>query len=314
MYMIPKISVFITSYNHKEYLTEAIESVLNQTLRPFEIIIVDDCSSDGSQQVIRQFADRHSGLVRAYYHDRNLGISKNKAFAQKQARGDWLTYLDGDDRFLPEKLKTEMEVIRNHPNVGLVYSNFYYMDSEGRRTGQWSDGPLPEGDVFIDVFGRNFPRNNVFRNELVARGCLDAIGFYDEELITHEDWDFKIRLTSRYRVAACSTSLSEYRVHDRNISKTGMNLLLGQMLKVYQKNQHLLAERTIMEKSVVERRLRSLFARRAYRVLRESIRIGQLSEGLKWYMSYMKSSPLKPTSLDILKSILTGGKLAPSKR
>ncbi len=312
--MILKISVFITSYNQKEYLSEAIESVLNQTLRPFEVIIVDDCSSDGSQKLIQHYAERYPGVIRPYFHDKNLGISKNKTFAQKQVRGEWLTYLDGDDRFLPEKLETEMAVLRKNPDARVAYSNFFYIDDGGRRTKQWLDGPLPDGDVFIDVFGRNFSRNNVFRNELVARECLDEIGFYDEELVTHEDWDFKIRLTSRYRVAASSACLSEYRIHDRNVSRVPMEQLFGQLMKVYQKNRWLLDERCAADKAAVEERLRNFFARRAYCIAREHIRNRQVSKGLKSYLSFLRNSPLKPTLTDVMNGILSGGKLASARR
>ncbi len=103
--MIPKISVFITSYNQKKFLVEAIESVLSQTLKPVELIIVDDRSTDGSQEVIGEYARRYPDLIRPYYQEMNVGIAANKAFAQQHVNGDWLTYLNGDDRFLPQKLE-----------------------------------------------------------------------------------------------------------------------------------------------------------------------------------------------------------------
>ena len=116
--MSAKISVFITSYNQQRYLVEAVESVLNQTLKPFEIIIVDDSSKDGSQAIVEEYGREYPGLIRAFCHKQNLGVAKNKAFAQRQARGDWLSYLDGDDRFLPRKLEKEWEAIEKNPGQG----------------------------------------------------------------------------------------------------------------------------------------------------------------------------------------------------
>ena len=101
-----KISVFITSFNQKDYLSQAIDSVLNQTLQPFEIIIADDCSTDGSQALIKKYTNRYPHLIRPFCHSKNMGIPKNKSFAMHQAQGDFVTYLDGDDRFLPKSLRS----------------------------------------------------------------------------------------------------------------------------------------------------------------------------------------------------------------
>lgn len=148
--MKPRISVLITSYNQKTFLTEAIESVLSQTLQPFEIIIVDDCSTDGSQKIIENYTRNHPDIIKAYYHKQNLGIGKNRAFAQMQAKGDWLTYLDGDDRFLPEKLEMEFKTLQQH--LGGV-TNLPH-------------GPLnPEAVAhFHSGFGSNVQNNGVARD------------------------------------------------------------------------------------------------------------------------------------------------------
>ena len=149
-----RISVFITSYNQKAYLIEAIDSVLNQTLKPFEIIIVDDCSNDGSQELIATYAKKFPDLIKPFFHENNLGIPRNKSFALAQVRGDLVTYLDGDDRFLPDKLEKEINCLKKNPDAKIIFSNVYITDSDGQRKGTWieNNNLPPTGYVFLQVF------------------------------------------------------------------------------------------------------------------------------------------------------------------
>lgn len=286
--MIPKISVFITSYNQKDFLSEAIESVINQTLRPFEVIIVDDCSSDGSQELIMNYAVRYPGLVRTYLHDKNLGIAKNKAFAQKQVRGDWLTYLDGDDRFLPRKLEHEFQSLEKAPDARIAYSDYYVIDSVGNRLQRWAEGATPpSGYIFPQVYGRSFHRRSLFRCELIARECLDSVGFYDEDRLTHEDWDFKIRLTRHFRTVYSPEPLTEYRTHSGGISqRMPAASLLRQILAVYQKNLGLLDGLPASEQHMIRTDLADFLEDRTNRMIQKSADAGQILGSIKSLLEF----------------------------
>jgi glycosyltransferase involved in cell wall biosynthesis len=291
--MSAKISVFIISYNQKNYLNEAIESVLNQTLKPFEILIVDDCSTDGSQEVIESYVKAYPSLIKAFYQEKNLGIAKNKAFAQKQVKGEWLTYLDGDDRFLPRKLEMEYETLQEHLGTNIVFSNFYLINSNGERLKLWADrSQPPSGYIFPQVFSRSFPRRTLFRNELISSECLKKVGFYDEERITHEDWDFKIRLTKYFRAAYCPVPLSEYRLHEQGISKSLSNaFLLKQMIEVYEKNCVLLDDLEPEQKDFIREDLFKLFAIRADRIIRETNDEGEKGKAFQYYKEFKQWLP-----------------------
>src|SRR5207302_1638938 len=98
----PKVSVIITSYNQQEYLREAIESAIDQTVAAFEIIVADDHSTkDGSIETIREYAARYPRLVRGLFQEENVGIPKNRNSALRMVKGDHVAILDGDDRLLP---------------------------------------------------------------------------------------------------------------------------------------------------------------------------------------------------------------------
>src|SRR5207237_7102387 len=102
----PQISLIITSYNQQEYLREAIESAIDQTLAAFEIIVADDHSTkDGSIETIREYAARYPGLVRGLFQEENVGIPKNRNSALRMVKGDHVAILDGDDRLLPRSIE-----------------------------------------------------------------------------------------------------------------------------------------------------------------------------------------------------------------
>jgi glycosyltransferase involved in cell wall biosynthesis len=237
-----KISIFVTSFNQKYYLVQAIESVLNQTIKPFEIIIADDCSTDGSQEVIRDYAQTYPNLIRPFYHEQNLGIPKNKSFALEQVRGELVTYLDGDDRFLPKKLEMELETFKHHPEAPIVYSNVYYLMEEEKQRIEWYQGKTspPTGNVFKETFAREFPRGSLFRNELIVYNCLQETGFYDPDFAMYHDWDLRIRLTKRFKVAYCPKLLAEYRIHSEGISRSDPERHIDELIRVYVRNHSLL--------------------------------------------------------------------------
>jgi glycosyltransferase involved in cell wall biosynthesis len=285
-----KISVFITSYNQKTYLIEAIESVLSQTLRPFEIIIVDDCSTDGSQKVIAGYAQVYPDLIKPYYHRRNLGIPANKRFALEHVRGDLVTYLDGDDRYIPEKLELELEIYQAHPEAKIVYSNYYYIDPEGQRIGLWADSntPPPIGYVFPQVFGRCFPHGSLFRNELIEYQSLKKVGFYDDDLAMYEDWELRVRLTNHYRVAYCPEPLAEYRIHSGGVSKSPSSSHYNELRKVYEKNRFLLESLPEADRVMIRKKLFTIFAHFAQLAAWEEAKKKNIRLGLKYWIESFK--------------------------
>jgi glycosyltransferase involved in cell wall biosynthesis len=261
------ISVYVTSYNQKHYVTEAIESVLAQSLIPHQIIIIDDCSSDGSQDVIAGYASRHPRLITPIYHARNCGVAQTRIDALQSVTGDFVTYVDGDDRFLPTKLEKEAHALRQDPSAAIAFSNNYYMNEGGVHTGVWADGvEPPSGDVFCQTFGRAFPRHSLFRMELVNYRAWAKLGFHDPKLTLYEDFDMRIRLTKRYSVVYCDEPLSEIRLHKTGLSRAPAVNHLEAVKYIYCKNKHLLADLDSSQRRAVKLGLgqwMSGFARRA---------------------------------------------------
>jgi glycosyltransferase involved in cell wall biosynthesis len=267
----PCISVIIVSYNFEKFLKECIESVLSQTLRPFEIIICDDCSQDNSPSIIKKYKDKYPNLIKAYIQSKNLGPAKNGNFALSAVTGDLVSWMDGDDRWLPKKLEYEWAALCANPQAKIAYSNVYQIDANGNRIQKWYRGnrsALPVGDVFIQTYSRNFfpDRKSLFRNYLFYRSCYEKIGFFDINLASFWDWDEKIRLTSNYLIAYSGKALVEYRVNPDGISKINSKIHLQAFKDVYEKHLHLLKNKNLEEKAQVQVRLETIVALRQYKM------------------------------------------------
>lgn len=235
------ISVFITSYNQKNYLIESIESVLQQTLKPLQIVIVDDSSTDRSQEVIKGYHSRYPRLITPILHARNMGVAQARIDALKAVVGDYVTYVDGDDRFLPEKLENEAKRLRENPQAQIAFSNNYYMDQNGVHFGVWIEKEKPaEGDIFSQTFARDFPKKNLFRMELVNYPSWKSIGFHDPQLSLYEDYEMRIRLTKTLQAVYVDKPLSEIRWHTRGLSKMGLSDHFMAIRYIYNKNKILL--------------------------------------------------------------------------
>lgn len=122
---MPKVSIIMPSYNHAAFIRYAIDSVLNQTFTDFELIISDDASTDGSQEIIRSYKDPR---IKTIFHPKNIGLCRSYNIALEQAKGDYIAQLASDDAFLPEKLEKQVAVFESRPEIGAVFSHMQIID------------------------------------------------------------------------------------------------------------------------------------------------------------------------------------------
>ena len=259
------ISVYITSFNKSNYLPEAIQSVLNQSLRPEEIIIVDDGSSDDSRDIINSFMNRYPDLITAIYNEQNVGISKSRNIALKACRGDIVTFLDGDDIFYSNKLRFEYEKLTTNTSLSAVYSNFNYITNQGDITGRFSensDTPA-ENNIFINTFMRdyNVSSTNNYIYEMFYKATADKVGLYDENIKLWEDWDFRIRMSKIFQYGYCPEVNSAYRKLENGLHNADPELHYREQIKIYNKNKPLTQDLEEGEKSLIKNRIYSKIKR-----------------------------------------------------
>ncbi|RDV14874.1 glycosyltransferase [Pontibacter diazotrophicus] len=288
----PLVSVVLTSYNQLEKLTRAFNSLLDQTYQNVEILISDDFSTDGSREKIHEWEIEYPGKVVPILQTENVGIPRNKNSGFKKAKGDFITYLDGDDIYLPDKIEKEVLYALNNPEHDIVYSNFAFCDEELNILNLWSEErkSMPTGNIFLDVVLRRFPYNTVFRFELMRKNVLKSINYYDENIRAFHDWDSRIRYSYKYKIGYCDNISSCYIQDTDGISKkTKQTLLLKEMRFVLKKN-----------KALINRLNRDDFkAMQAldYNLLCKIFASTSIKKDFKYIFSYLKDNPLKTTEI-----------------
>lgn len=200
------IAVVVPAYNLARFLPEALESALAQTLPPesLDVLVVDDGSTDETADVAASFAPR----VR-YVHQENRGLPAARNRGAAETTAPYLTFLDADDRLLPDKLARELALLQSDPSVHVIYSGWHYVDEAGRRLPQrgWSRN---RGDVLERLLAGNIIHPHA---ATLRRSTFEAAGGFDETLTSVEDWDLWLRVSlDGARWAAVDEAALEYRV------------------------------------------------------------------------------------------------------
>ncbi len=244
-----KISVVVFCYNFEPYIAQCLESIVGQTLQPFEIIVCDDCSTDKSWQVISEYKQRFPSLFKVFRHEENIGHVANGKFGKDQARGEWISIIDGDDFWHPRKLEWEWAALKKSPGARVAYSNVTIVDSHGEVREKWhgANHPAPpRGDVFIETFAKKFfrGRRSLFRSQLMETKAMRDVGYGDRDIAIHVDWDLKINLTARFPVVYSGHDAVFYRDHPQGIHHQMNRELYTSTRKVAVKNLPLLRTRS----------------------------------------------------------------------
>lgn len=231
---VPFISVIITTYNRRELLPYAIQSVLNQTYTNYEIIVINDCGED-VWDIIESF---NSNKIKYLSHIINSGLPFARNTAIQESRGEILCYLDDDDMFLPEHLATVSNVFKS-PKVKVAYVDSYYVEEEiveGERIELERSRPYAEINY---SWSRLMVTNFIPVNAWVHRASLfRKLDCFDESLTTNEDWDMLIRLAKDNEVVQIHKPTVEVR-HRKHVSD---NMLFREadkydtIKKIYEKN------------------------------------------------------------------------------
>lgn len=191
----PTVSVVIPTHDRRRRLLEAVESVREQTFRDLEILVVDDASNDGTAEAVAAIGDERIRLLR---HARNRGASAARNTGIEEARGEWIAFLDSDDRWHPTKLARQMEVIQESPpDVGHIYTGLRHVTPAGAVLLRWL--PDARGDISARLLWDHAVGNG--STPLIHRRCIAAAGGWDEGLASCQDWDFAIRVARVCNVA-----------------------------------------------------------------------------------------------------------------
>lgn len=224
----PRLSVVIPAYNNGAFILEAINTVLAQTVQPTEIIVVDDGSTDNTEEVVRSIVDSRL----QYHHQQNSGVSTARNLGIELATGTYISFLDADDRWRPNTLQVQLQLLESSPDLICCFGNFvrfqndtgevlpdqftYYPELAGVPTKALNgvSGSVIEGNAFAEIiaFG-DFP---AFTQTMMFRADMISDVRFDHRLIRCQDADFALRVFMRGKVAYTQEILAEVRRHDSN--------------------------------------------------------------------------------------------------
>lgn len=213
---MPAVSIIIPAYNQSRYLGSAIRSALAQTHRDLEVIIVDDGSTDDTRAVVASFTDARVHYV--YQPNRGLSAARNTGLGH--ASGEFLSFLDSDDEFLPEKLELLMAAFARDPGLGLVAGQAVLIDQDGVPLSEVFDRPLPSDGADL-LLGNPLHVGSV----LLRRSWQATVGRFDETLRSYEDWDMWLRLAlAGCRMGCVARPVSLYRFHQDQMTRIGAQM------------------------------------------------------------------------------------------
>jgi glycosyltransferase involved in cell wall biosynthesis len=219
----PVVSVICLSYNHKRFIREAIDSVIAQTYANIEVILIDDASTDGTQEIIRHYQRQHPEF-KVFLLEKNLGNCAAFNFALKNATGEFIIDFATDDVMLSDRIERQVEQFAKFDKTyGVVFSDALYIDEAGKEKYKHFERlfknrllqTIPEGDIYHEVLSTYFIPSPTM---MVRKDVFDSIGGYDEQL-SYEDFDFWVRSSRKFKYAFLDAITTKIRVSSRSMSQ-----------------------------------------------------------------------------------------------
>lgn len=212
---MPKVSILLTCYNHIRYLPACWEGIQTQSFSDFEVVAIDDGSTDGT----REWLSEHANGAKLIFNESNLGTYGSLNRALGEANGDFVAILNDDDLWAPRKLEAQLALFDRVPELGLVHTDGSFIDGDG--------APL-EGSPLGFEFPRTETGNVVipllYANKIIAsavlvrRECFDQLGGFNENYFGSGDWEMWLRIAEKWPVGYVDEKLTFYRVHGENAS------------------------------------------------------------------------------------------------
>ena len=216
--MQPKVSIIMPVLNGQRYIVEALESILAQTYKNYELVAVDDGSTDRTREILFQFQDRME--IRYVRHEVCKGISVSVNDGIRNATGEYITFLDHDDVWFPRFLETQAAHLDAHPLVGMIHCDFQTIDPQGKiieeSVALCRNRKRPSGEVFRQLFMDSFIAAT---SAMIRKECFDRLGGFDESLYWG-DYHMWLRIARHYRIDYVPEVLSKYRQHPNQSTRT----------------------------------------------------------------------------------------------
>lgn len=288
----PSISVVIPCFNTGHFLSDALASVKNQSFTEWEVIVVDDGSTDVTHEVVAQFEDNRIH----YIFQENQGLSAARNTGIKAANSENIALLDADDIWQVDYLEKMYDEIVSHPEAVAFYCGFKYIDPEGKQIGVPQLRVVPTNEFPSVILKQNWlvPSSVIFRKEVI-----NEVGFFDESLHAVEDWDMWIKISTRGLFVGVPQNLVKYRLHNTNMSKDPC-LMVSSHLNLIE-NRVGPPEGNPSEWTDLKR----MFYRCFYNQSAERyLEYGDLNQGTKYFLDMLEIAPENGSKMGVWRSLI----------
>ena len=215
-----KISVIVPTSNRSLLLKDTIDSILNQTFNNFELIIIDNNSTDDTEEVLRTYSD---GRIRLFKNQKSESVSKNRNLGIKKSRGEYIAFCDDDDYWTSKKLEEINQKIIQSPSVGIIYSDAYLVvEPKFAKNGKSTNYPIRKSKQCTSYLKLLFDNFIICSTVVVKRECFDTCGLFFEEFEAPagaEDWDMWLQIVDKWpQVIYIPEVLCYYRMHNNSLT------------------------------------------------------------------------------------------------
>ena len=272
----PTCSVIIPTYNRAHLVDRAIQSVLNQTYQNFEFIVVDDGSTDNTEEVVKKFQEKDK-RIRYIKHERNKGASAARNTGIKAAKGEYIAFQDSDDEWLPEKLEKQMKVFETAPpEVGVIYTGFWRIENNKKIYIPYSWVAQKEGNIHKELLKGSFIG---LPTVLIRKECFKKAGMFDKKLPRLQDWELFIRISKHCKFKYINEALliSPYTIGSISFNNESLIQALELILKKH---------------SEEFKKYKKILSVQMYWLGSILCKSGKMKEGKKYFLRVINISPL----------------------
>ncbi len=250
---MPLVTVILPTWNRVKWLKSSLDSVLGQTFKDFELVVVDDGSTDSTSEFLKNY----SGRIRSIIFDRNLGVSKARNEAISNSSSEWLAFLDSDDYWHPKKLQKQIDQINIFPECPIHYTDEIWIRNgirvNPKKKHQKREGWIFEPSLELCIISPS--------SVLLKRELMEFHGMFDEKLPVCEDYDLWLRLTYKYKVSLLNEKLmTRFGGHADQLSKSdwGFDRYRIKSIKNLLDKENLLQKDIIAAKKVLRKKCKIL--------------------------------------------------------
>lgn len=213
----PTVSINLCCYNSEKYLRETLQSIVNQTYKDWELVIINDGSSDSTESIITEYKNKGYPII--YHYQTNMGLAASRNKALDLSQGKYIAFIDHDDIWLPKKLEEQINVMGNGC-YALCYGGVTYIDKNskeiGRRIPKNKSGFL--FDRFLEKYDTDLP-TVMIRKSMLGDGNLA----FDENIVASEDYCLFMQIAANHEIAVINKILAKYRIHDNSLTNKSID-------------------------------------------------------------------------------------------